>query len=112
MFRKLPWNDAKAVLDAKKPDDLTFLIFTTDWCGDCKMMRPTLERIAEKFASSGVDFIHVNAEEAKLFRNPDNKWKVLKVPTMILLKGDEIVEKGYEYIPEEILSEWIENRIS
>ncbi|MGZ9755334.1 thioredoxin family protein [Mycoplasma sp. 394] len=112
MFDKLLWDDAKKLIESKQKDDLTFLIFTTGWCGDCKMMKPTLDRIAKKYEKTKVQFIHVDAEEAKLFRNPDTEWKVLKVPTMILLNGTEIVEKAFEYVPEEVLSEWIENRIS
>ncbi|WP_255473571.1 thioredoxin family protein [Mycoplasma sp. NEAQ87857] len=93
-------------------DKLIFLTFTTKWCGDCKMMKPVIQRLSEKYQNKkNVTFIEVDAEEAKLFREVDNKWNVLRVPTFILLKGQEIVEKGYEYIPEEILSNWIDKKI-
>ncbi|WP_117275010.1 thioredoxin family protein [Mycoplasmopsis edwardii] len=109
MFEKMTWKNAEN--EIKKNKDLIFLTFTTEWCGDCKMMKRTFDNIANKFNDkSEIRFINVDAEEANLFRNPDTKWKVLKVPTMILLEGEEIVQKAFEYVPEEVLSNWIEKK--
>ncbi|SJZ46264.1 thioredoxin family protein [Mycoplasmopsis verecunda] len=113
MFQEMKWEDAKKVIDANPNNHLIFLNFTTTWCGDCKMMRPIVESIAEEYKNNkGITFINVDAEEAELFRDPDNKWKVLRVPTMILLQGNEIIERGYEYIPTQILSSWISKKLS
>ncbi|WAM02496.1 thioredoxin family protein [Mycoplasmopsis felis] len=72
------WKDAEAHINKKQKTQLTFLIFTTEWCGDCKMMLPTFNNIAKKYENQKIEFIQVDAEEAKLFRNPLTKWKVLK----------------------------------
>ncbi|UWV78307.1 thioredoxin family protein [Mycoplasmopsis felis] len=112
MFNQMLWKDAEAHINKKQKTQLTFLIFTTEWCGDCKMMLPTFNNIAKKYENQKIEFIQVDAEEAKLFRNPLTKWKVLKTPTMMLLSGDQILEKAYEYVPEEVLSSWIDDRIS
>ncbi|QNM93433.1 thioredoxin family protein [Mycoplasma sp. Pen4] len=112
MIEKMTWKDAQKIIEQNPSKELIFLNFTTEWCGDCKMMKPIIEGISNEFAENrNIRFINVDAEEAKLFRNPDTKWKVLRVPTMILLQGDEIIEKGYEYIPSQVLSSWINKRM-
>ncbi|WP_027121386.1 thioredoxin family protein [Mycoplasma leonicaptivi] len=113
MYQKLKWAEAEKILNANKPGELIFITFTAEWCGDCQMMKRPLNYVADKFKDRPeIKFINVDAEEAQLFRNPDTKWAVLKVPTMILLSGQEIIEKGYEYIPEEIMIDWIDKRIN
>ncbi|UUM19954.1 MULTISPECIES: thioredoxin family protein [unclassified Mycoplasma] len=112
-MKLLPWKQAEKLINGNKSNNLLFLAFTVQWCGDCKMMKPVISRIASKYESfKQITFVEVDAEEANLLRDPNTKWEVLKVPTFILLKGTEIVEKGYEYIPEEILIDWIEKRIN
>ncbi|UWV79172.1 thioredoxin family protein [Mycoplasmopsis felis] len=78
MFNQMLWKDAEEHINKKQKTQLTFLIFTTEWCGDCKMMLPTFNNIAKKYENQKIEFIQVDAEEAKLFRNPLTKWKVLK----------------------------------
>ncbi|MFV8401476.1 thioredoxin family protein [Mycoplasma sp. 005V] len=113
MFKQMLWKDAQAVIENNPSDHLLFLNFTTNWCGDCKMMKPIVESVASEYENNDkITFINIDAEEAKLFREHDNKWKVLKVPTMLLLQGDEILERGYEYMPMQILSNWISKKIS
>ncbi|AKF41348.1 thioredoxin [Mycoplasmopsis canis UFG4] len=112
MFKKMAWKDAENYINNTNKNDLTFITFTTEWCGDCKMMKRTFDNVASKFKNnSEINFITVDAEEANLFRNPDTKWKVLKVPTMMLLEGEEIIEKAFEYVPEEVLVNWVEKKV-
>ncbi|QIW62142.1 thioredoxin family protein [Mycoplasmopsis gallinacea] len=111
MFEKMLWQDAEKFLASNK-NKLIFLEFTTEWCGDCKMMKPVVDSVASEYKdNNNISFINVDAEEAKLFRNPDTKWKVLKVPTILLIKNEEILEKGYEYIPAPVLKSWIEKSL-
>ncbi|WP_036463626.1 thioredoxin family protein [Mycoplasmopsis sturni] len=109
---KLPWKDAEKLISQNPEDQLMFVMFTVTWCGDCKMMMPVVKKLDEKYSgNSKIQFLEVDAEEAQLFRNPNTKWEVLKAPTLMLLKGTEIVEKGYEYIPDQVLTEWIEKKL-
>ncbi|WP_370629452.1 thioredoxin family protein [Mycoplasma sp. Ms02] len=111
-MQKLIWKEAQERIASTK-DKLIFLEFTTEWCGDCKMMAPVINQVEEEFKENKfIEFIKVDAEEAQLFRNPDSKWKVLRVPTHLLIKNNEILNKGYEYYPKEIIANWIENALA
>ena len=66
-----------------------FLDFWADWCGPCRMLSPTFERLAEKFGEQ-VTFAKVNVDEL-----PDiaNKFSIRSIPTLVLLQGGNVVEK-------------------
>ena len=68
---------------------LVFLDFWADWCGPCKMLGPTFDRLAEKFGEQ-VTFAKVNVDEL-----PDiaNKFAVRSIPTLVLLQNGNVVER-------------------
>ena len=68
---------------------LVFLDFWADWCGPCKMLMPTFEKLAEKYGEQ-VTFAKVNVDEL-----PDiaNRFSIRSIPTLVLLQGGEVVEK-------------------
>lgn len=66
-----------------------FLDFWADWCGPCRMLAPTFERLAEKYGDH-VTFAKVNVDE-----QPDiaNKFAIRSIPTLILMKDGNVAEK-------------------
>ena len=65
-----------------------FLDFWADWCGPCKMLGPTFERLAEQFGEK-VTFGKVNVDEVPEIAN---KFGIRSIPTLILLQGGNVVE--------------------
>lgn len=67
---------------------LVFLDFWADWCGPCRMLGPTFERLAEKYTET-VTFAKVNVDEL-----PDiaNKFAVRSIPTLVLLQSGNVLE--------------------
>ncbi len=65
-----------------------FLDFWADWCGPCKMLGPTFERLADRYGEH-VTFAKVNVDEL-----PDiaNKFSIRSIPTLILMQGGNVVE--------------------
>ncbi|WP_033161211.1 thioredoxin family protein [[Mycoplasma] collis] len=97
---EMKWADAQKIID----NGVVYLEFAVDWCGDCIMMKPIVEKVADHFKDNNeLKMIKVNAEESGLFRKPNTKFEVLKVPTHIILKNGEIVFKHFEYIHDSIL---------
>jgi len=78
--------DWQGIETSAKP---VFLDFWADWCGPCKMLAPTFERLAEKYGEQ-VTFAKVNVDEL-----PDiaNKFAVRSIPTLVLLQNGNVVEK-------------------
>ncbi len=78
--------DWQGIESSVKP---VFLDFWANWCGPCKMLAPTFDRLAEKFGEQ-VTFAKVNVDEL-----PDiaNKFAIRTIPTLVLLQHGNVVEK-------------------
>lgn len=77
--------------------------FFATWCGPCKMLGPVLEEIAS--TRSEVKIVKVDIDEAM---DIARSFGIMSVPTMILFKDGKEVSKKTGYMPETLLTKWIE----
>ena len=77
--------------------------FWAPWCGPCRMLAPVLEEVAashgDEIAVGKVD-VDQQAELARQFR-------VMNIPTLILFKNGEIVDRQQGFKPKAALEEMI-----
>jgi thioredoxin 1 len=78
--------DWQGIETSTKP---VFLDFWADWCGPCKMLAPTFDRLAEKFGDR-VTFAKVNVDEQPAIAN---QFAVRSIPTLVLLQSGNVVER-------------------
>jgi thioredoxin 1 len=82
-----------------KADLPTVVDFWAVWCGPCKMIAPILEQIAQEHDGqiqvTKVDVDH-NNESAM-------KYGVMSIPTLILFKKGQAVERLVGFMPKEKL---------
>lgn len=101
MIQKIEWKEAQKII---KTSNVTYLFIGADWCGDCVMMEPIVNELQEHFSSNKeINFIKIDAEESKLFRDEKSEYKVLKIPTHVFLKKGNIMSIKYEYFPLELM---------
>ena len=69
--------------------------FWADWCGPCKALAPALEEIAQT-AEGKFKIAKVNIDD-----NSDlaTRWEVMNIPTMILFKGGEELDRLVGFMP-------------
>jgi thioredoxin 1 len=67
---------------------LTVKDFWAPWCGPCKMMKPLVESLATSNEDVQFDFINVDENSQETV-----KYGIRSIPTFILEKDGEIVEK-------------------
>jgi thioredoxin 1 len=72
-------------------------------CGPCKMVAPTLDKLAKEQAGK-VLIAKVNTDE-----NPDwaGRYGVQGIPTMLLISGGKIVHRQVGALPEPMLRELV-----
>jgi len=79
-------SDWQGIETSTKP---VFVDFWAEWCGPCRMLGPTFERLADKFGEK-ITFAKVNVDDL-----PDiaNKFGIRSIPTLLLLQGGNVKEK-------------------
>ena len=77
--------------------------FWAAWCGPCRMIAPILEGIAEEYDGQ------LKVAKLDVDQNPQvaTQFGVMSIPTMILFKDGEAVERLIGYMPKERLLEKI-----
>ena len=81
------------VLQAEKP---VLVDFWAVWCGPCQMVGPVLEEIAEERDDVVIGKVNVDEEQELAAQ-----FGVMSIPTMILFKGGEAVNKIVGAMPKE-----------
>jgi thioredoxin 1 len=82
-------NDANFDSDVLQASMPVVVDFWATWCGPCKAMVPHLEKIQDDF-SDRVKIVKLNIEENQAV---PTRYKVLKLPTLLLFKGGQVVDQ-------------------
>ncbi len=79
-------NFEQEVMNSQLP---VLVDFWASWCGPCRAVAPIMEQLAEEYAGKAV-IAKVNVDdEGELAA----KFRVLSIPTVMLFKGSQVVEK-------------------
>ncbi len=86
--------------------DLPVLVdFWAEWCGPCKMLAPTIDKVAAQFAGKA----KVGKMDTDSNRDAAVKYEITAIPTVILFKGGQVVEKIQGVNAEAVYAKAIEN---
>ena len=90
-------NFQEEVINSKKP---VLLDFWASWCGPCRMVSPIVDEIAEE--CSDVKVCKVNVEEQ---RELAAAFKVMSIPTLVVMKEGKIVNRAMGARPKDQILE-------
>ena len=78
--------------------------FWAPWCGPCKMIAPVLEELDGEIEGKAT-IVKVDVDDNQATAA---KFSVMSIPTLLLFKDGEVVEKVVGFQPKEALAELIE----
>jgi thioredoxin 1 len=97
----LEFKDATFDEDVLQSETPVLVDFWAPWCGPCRMLAPTVDAISEEY-DGRVKVGKVNTDE-----NPGiaTQHQINSIPTLMIFKGGEIVERLVGAIPKEKITE-------
>ncbi len=103
----LAFNDGNFELEVMKAEQPVLVDFYADWCGPCKMMAPLVEELAAEYTGRvkvGKLNVDDNTQSAAKFR-------VMSIPTIVILKNGEVLDTIVGVVSKEELVEKLEKAL-
>ncbi len=86
-------------------EKLILLYFGAEWCGPCKKVHPILDELSIENQTK----ISVGHIDIAKYPELAQKYNVLSIPQIIIIKNNEEKEKIFGYLPKQKISEKINN---
>ncbi|MGH7177284.1 MAG: thioredoxin [Tepidisphaeraceae bacterium] len=86
-------NFEEEVLKSTEP---VLVDFTADWCPPCQMLAPVIEKLAKDYVGKA----KIGKMDTDKSRNVAIKYNILSIPTVMVFKDGQIVQKFVGLRPE------------
>lgn len=73
----------------RKDNDKIVLDCWADWCGPCRMLAPTIDKLAHDY-SGKVTFAKMDCDKNQ---NLVQQFKIMAIPTILFFKNGEVVDQ-------------------
>lgn len=97
-------NFEQEVLNSETP---VLVDFWAEWCGPCRMIGPIVEELATEYDGKA------KIGKMNIDNNPGTpmKYGVRSIPTLLVFKNGEVVDKVVGAVPKTTLTDKIDNQL-
>ena len=88
-------------------NDVVLVDFWAEWCGPCRMIAPMIEELASEYAGKAV----IGKLDVDNNQESSIKFGVRSIPTLLVFKNGEMVDRHVGAVPKETLSSSINSNL-
>ena len=97
------FTDANFEDEALSKKGVVVIDFWAEWCGPCRLVTPTIEQLATEFGDT-VKIGKLNIDDNS---NTTARYQIRSIPTILILKDGEVVDRHVGLITPTALREKI-----
>lgn len=83
------FTDSNFEAEVLKSAEPVLVDFWAEWCMPCKMLAPTIEKLADSYAGK----VKVGKLDTDSNRDTAMKYGISAIPTVLLFKGGQVAQK-------------------
>ena len=107
MSKPIELTDANFDEIVSKSEKPVLVDFWAEWCGPCKMIGPVVEELAQDYDGIAV----IGKVDVDNNPNVSFKYGVRSIPTLLVFKNGEVVDKQVGAVPKGVLSQKLDAQL-
>ena len=107
MSNVIELNDSNFDDEVVKSDLPVLVDFWAEWCGPCKMIAPSVEKISEEYS----DKLKVGKLDVDSNPNISSTFGIRSIPTLLIFKNGSPVDQIIGAVSKEVISAKVDSHI-
>ena len=97
-------TDSNFQTNVMEKEGVTVIDFWAEWCGPCRMISPIIEELSKEYDGKAL------VGKVNVDHNPEisMKYGIRSIPTVLILKNGEVVDKHIGTTTKQVLANKIE----